>query len=116
VPFEQLPAEVRAEFAESMAQGDRAYQAATTVLGGAEALAAVYQDALVQYAAAYQLHPKNPQADAALRRSLGFLAERLDDAPPLVQQEAHQFLLDLQRDHPSMAKFGPLDDLIEQGK
>jgi serine/threonine protein kinase len=114
VPFEQLSAEVREQFAAAMAEGDRAYAAATQVLAGDEALAAVYQDALGRYAAAYDLHPRNREADAALKRSLGFLDERLDSAEPVVRDEAHGFLLDLQRNHKSLAKYAPLDELVRQ--
>lgn len=112
VPFEQLPAGVQADFAAAMASGDRAYEAATTVLTGPEALAAVYQDALGQYAAAYELHPKNPQADAALRRALEFVSDHAEGADPAVREEARNFLADLRVQHRSLAKYPPLEGAI----
>jgi serine/threonine protein kinase len=112
VPFEQLPASRQADFRSAMQQGDYAYRFGTTELTGAEAAAALYRDALAKYAEAYALHEKNPDADAALRRSLATLGEQLEDADPLVRHEARCALEGYRRQYKELAKYKPLDRLI----
>ena len=76
VPFASLPAEVQAQFRAAMELGDYAFQAGTGSLDGSEALALLY-DAVSQYCEAYSLHPKNPDAEAALDRALAAFGAQL---------------------------------------
>jgi serine/threonine protein kinase len=113
VPFAELAPAIQEEFRKNMTDGDYAYEFATETLQGSEALAAMYRDAVPQYVEAYALHPKNPDADAALRRSLSFLDKHLPAADPLVRAEAAAVLRSHQTQHTSLAKYPPLEQLLE---
>lgn len=71
VPFEALSARDRAEFHKQMAAGDGEWrlvqQGATGEINGA----------LQSYAQAYALHPRNPDASAALKRSADFMVDQV---------------------------------------
>jgi serine/threonine protein kinase len=112
-PLEQLPAALQARFHAAMEEGDYAFRFATTELAGDEALAAIYRDAVENYAEAYALHPRNPDADAALRRSLDFLSANLGAADREVRDEAIAVLKDDQRRFEVLATYEPLQRAID---
>jgi serine/threonine protein kinase len=112
VPFESLPARVQADFREAMSQGDDGFKYGTTVLHGAEAASALYKDAISEYAKAYQLHPKNLDADRALRRSFDALKEQLSVADSSTRIEAREVLKSYTRTYQALSRYPPLTDLI----
>jgi serine/threonine protein kinase len=114
VPFEQLPSSVQREFRGAMQEGDYAYHFATTKLEGAEAAAAIYRDAIASYAEAYHLHPKNADADDALRRSLAFLVDRSHEMDYDLKAEAKAVLEDYRVRYKELAKYEPLDRAVEK--
>ncbi|HET7203754.1 MAG TPA: serine/threonine-protein kinase [Steroidobacteraceae bacterium] len=114
VPFEQLPASRQADFRAAMQQGDYAYRFGTSELTGAEAAAAIYRDALAMYAAAYALHEKNRDADAALKRSISMLEQQLEQADPVLKWEARCALQGYRKQYKELAKYAPLERLIDR--
>jgi serine/threonine protein kinase len=116
VPFEQLQPEEQAAFREAMMQGDDAYNDAINELDGFDALLTVYEAALSNYARAYALHPKNPEADAALRRSIEFLSKHVEDTDLSVRQDVLGVLEDYRAQNAALADYRPLERLIEQLK
>jgi serine/threonine protein kinase len=114
IPFEQLPADAQGNFRSAMQAGDYAYRFATTEAQGAEAVQAIYRDALSEYATAYALHPRNAEADAALQRSLDYLGEHLPAQTPAVRGEARVVLDGYREQYQELAKYGPLEDLLAQ--
>jgi hypothetical protein len=112
-PFASLPAEVQAQFRSAMDLGQYALKAGTTTLDGAEALALLY-DAISQYADAYSLHPRNPEAKAGLDRALAAFGAGLAQAAPDVRAEARAGLETLLERHPALAQHKALSDLIDE--
>jgi serine/threonine protein kinase len=113
VAFAALPLEVRTQFRRAMELGDYAYRAGTGTLAGSEALALLY-DAIAQYAEAYTLHPRNPEASQALARGLEQFAARLEGADPAVRRQARESLEGLLQQQPALAQHASLVDLIEE--
>jgi len=113
VPFESLPAEVQAQFRQSMDLGDYAYRAGTQSLTGAEALGVLF-DAVAQYCDAYALHPKNPDAERALDRALEAFGKRLDGADAALRADARAGLQSLRQRHRVLAQYGPLVALVDE--
>jgi hypothetical protein len=113
VPFESLPAEVQAQFRQSMDLGDYAYRAGTQSLTGAEALGVLF-DAVAQYCEAYALHPKNPDAERALNRALEAFGQRLDGASAALRADARAGLQSLRQRHRILAQYGPLVALVDE--
>jgi serine/threonine protein kinase len=111
-PFESLPAEVQSRFHSALAQGDYAYTFGTEKLAGGEALSALYRDAMSQYVEAYVLHPKNREADQALRRTVQALDKRLENADAATRSEARAVLNAYIEQHSELARYSPLLDLI----
>jgi len=112
-PFASLPAEVQAQFRSAMDLGEYALQAGTGSLDGPEALALLY-DAISQYAEAYSLHPRNPDAKAGLDRALAAFGTELEEAPPATRAEARAGLQALLDRHPALAQHKALADLIDE--
>lgn len=112
VPFEALSASAQEDFRRAMSEGDYAYEFGTSRLTGNEALSAIYRDALEQYVTAYLVHPRNPDADAALRRSLDFLADKLSRADAATRAEALAVLQSYQANQP-LSAYKPLAKAIE---
>ncbi len=112
VPFAELPADVQAQFRGAMELGDYALNAGTNSLGGSEALALLY-DAVTQYADAYVLHPRNPEAAQALGRALEAFGGQLESASTEVRTEARAGLESMRERHPALAQYAPLAELIE---
>lgn len=112
--FAELSPDVQEQFRAAMKQGDYAYAFATGTLQGDEALAALYRDAILQYAEAYSLHPRNETADAALRRALGSLESQAQQADADQRAEARAVLQDYQRQYPELANYRPLQQAIDQ--
>jgi len=81
VPFAQLPAATQTQFTEAMSGGDQEwafYQKSQNLFA--------LQNAIGQYAEAYQLHPRNRQAANALERSAdAFLAAAKGDQAKQVE-------------------------------
>jgi serine/threonine protein kinase len=113
VAFASLPADVQAQFRGAMELGDYAYRAGTEALGGSEALALLY-DAIAQYAEAYALHPRNPEAAQALTRGIEAFALRLEGADPAVRYEARASLEALRTQKPELAQHGAFADLLDE--
>ena len=113
LPFESLPAEVQTQFRQSMDLGDYAYRAGTQSLTGAEALGVLF-DAISQYCDAYALHPKNPDAERALKQALEVFGKRLDGADAAFRADARAGLQSLQQRHRVLAQFRPLVALIDE--
>jgi serine/threonine protein kinase len=112
MPFASLPGEVQAQFRSAMELGDYALQAGTSSLEGQEALALLY-DSISQYSDAYALHPRNPDAEAALERALTAFRARLEDAAPGVRADARSGLQALVERHAALAQYEPLTHLID---
>jgi serine/threonine protein kinase len=110
VPFASLPAEVQAQFSAAMDLGDYALQAGTGSLDGSEALALLF-DAVSQFSEAYSLHPRNPDAKAALDRALAAFGAQLKGATPEVRADARAGLRSLLERHPELAQHAALADL-----
>lgn len=113
VPFASLPAEVQAQFRAAMELGDYAFRAGTGSLEGPEALA-LLSDSVSQYCEAYSLHPKNPDAKAALESALGAFGAQLEGATPEVRADARAGLQALIERHPVLAQHAPLVEMIEE--
>ncbi len=113
VPFESLPAELQTRFRETMDLGDYAYRAGTQSLTGAEAIGVLF-DAVSQYCDAYELHPKNPDAERALARALQALGERLDGADAAIRADARAGLQSLRQRHRVLAQYQPLVALVDE--
>lgn len=113
VAFTALPAEVQTQFRRAMDLGDYAYRAGTEALAGSEALALLY-DAVAQYAEAYTLHPRNPEATQALARGLETFAARLEGADPAVRAQARESLEGLLQQQPALAQHRSFVDLVEE--
>jgi hypothetical protein len=112
-PFASLPAEVQADFRAAMELGDYALQAGTGSLDGAEALA-LLSDAISNYAEAYSLHPRNPDAKAGLDRALAAFRTELDGAQPATRAAARATLQALLDRHAALAQHKSLTDLIDE--
>jgi serine/threonine protein kinase len=112
VPFASLPAEVQAQFSAAMGLGDYALQAGTGSLDGSEALALLF-DAVSQFSEAYSLHPRNPDAKAALDRALAAFGAQLKGATPEVRADARAGLQSLLERHPELEQLAALADLVD---
>ncbi len=92
IPFSELPAQVQQDFRAAMADGDEAWQFYEN-----EHLADAIWSAILEYSQAYELHPRNREAVAALNKAANaFLQEAGDDpqkrravAQTLQNQSAH---------------------------
>lgn len=113
-PFENLSAQVQADFRASLAQGDADYRVSTEMLSGDDAIGALYLDTMTSYADAYALHPRNPEADQRLRRTLDALAERLKDADPAMRAQARAGLQSHADRHKELAVYKPLQRMISR--
>lgn len=113
VAFAALPTNVQAQFRRAMDLGDYAYRAGTEALTGAEALALLY-DAVAQYAEAYALHPRDPEATQALTRGLDAFAARLEGADFALRDQARASLEGLRQREPALAQHGSFADLLDE--
>jgi serine/threonine protein kinase len=113
VPFEELPVGIQTQFREAMRDGGSAFKIAAE-LEGAEATNVLCVDAIPNYAQAYALHPKNPEADAALEKSLATLSQRLETESADARTQARDQLEDIVEQHArTLGSYEPLTDLIE---
>lgn len=86
IPFTQLPAETQQQFREAMSEGEKAW-----ALYKAEKFPGAVDDSIQFYARAYNLHPRNREAVAALKKAADeFL--KLHGGSPEERREAAEFL------------------------
>lgn len=87
IPFAKLPADVQSEIRTHLLQADQAW--ALTQQGQS----VLINDAVGEYAAAWELQPRNPEAARGLRRSADYIIERLRALPdPLMRRQQLQEL------------------------
>jgi len=112
LPFESLPAESRSNFTTAVGEGRRLLEFSARVRGFEGAYTA--QAALSKFAEAYQVHPRNPDADQGLRDTL----ERLEPFADSNDRAVRANLLDTLRkaldEHDALKGFRPLEKLIEK--
>jgi hypothetical protein len=104
IPFAQLPADVQQQWKNSMSEGDQLwqfYQKDHNVFA--------LQEAVEQYAAAYQLHPRNREASQALERVADAALEATKDNAD--QQRAFARGLAERSDY--LAKYSPVKNLAK---
>lgn len=96
-----------------MELGSDAYRFAEGAISDEEAASVIYRDAIEQFAEAYSLHPKNHEAEAALRSSLDLLGDRLEKANSALRKEALVTLQDYKENQfPALRRYAPLDQTI----
>lgn len=76
IPFSALPGEMQASFRENMAEGDTAWE-----LFEREQNPIMIDDAVRYYSAAYELHPRNRDAVAALNEAADAMLEAAGEDP-----------------------------------
>lgn len=113
VPFEALPAEVQAEFRESMNQANAGMEYVLKEQNKDLGTGVLYHDVILGYSQAYDLHPRNAEADTALRRALDELSRRLATADPATRREALAVLQEYQGRFPALARYEPMTDLMQ---
>ena len=87
IAFAKLPADVQSEIRTHLLQADQAW--ALTQQGQS----VLINDAVGEYAAAWELQPRNPEATRGLRRSADYIIERLRALPdPLMRRQQLQEL------------------------
>jgi hypothetical protein len=106
VPLDQLPAEQRASFMREIQDADRSWQ---LVSAGQSFL---INDALAHYGAAFDLHPRDPQAVAGLKRSADYVIERLEHSPDHAAAAAQ--LEDMKKRSAFLESYAPLVAAIER--
>jgi hypothetical protein len=99
VPFSQLPAEVQRDFRQAMQEGDEAW-----VFYQRDGFTDAIDSALTKYAEAYDLHPRNREAVAALNRAADAALGSAGDDRELRRQIAQN----LQERSPHFRKYGPV--------
>jgi serine/threonine protein kinase len=112
VPFSALAPEVQREFQQAMSEGNDALDFGTTRVTGPEATSALYREAFGSFASAYALHPKNPDADAGMRRTLASLSQQLKTADADTRTEARAVLAEYSSRYTVLSKYGPLNKLL----
>jgi serine/threonine protein kinase len=113
VPFSSLTPEQQREFRSDLDRGNEVLQFGLSHPDAPEGMREIYADALPYFAQAYQLHPRDPNALVALRRSLNFLDQHLKGAQPDTRREARAYLERIRDSYPDLAKFPPLISLID---
>jgi predicted Ser/Thr protein kinase len=99
VAFEQLPAQTQQEFKAFMHDGDRLWQ-----FYDKEHNLLALQEAVDQYAQAYELHPRNRQAVGALKRAADAALEATRDQP----QQQREFARALAQRSGYLAAYPPI--------
>jgi serine/threonine protein kinase len=106
IPFDRLPREQQASFLHEIQDGDRSWQLVTT------GQSFLINDALTHYGAAFDLHPKDPQAVAGLERSADYVISKLEQAPD--RQAAAAQLEEVQKRSIYLESYPPLTKAIER--
>lgn len=108
VPFAQLPLSSQTEFRAAMVLGDEAYAFATAADSPHEALQVILGDAISQYALAYTIHPKNRDASAALRKSIGQVSDTAKALGAEDREQVRLVLEKLRKDYTILSEYPPL--------
>jgi serine/threonine protein kinase len=114
VPFSALAPEIQREFQQAMSEGNDALDFGTTRVTGPEATSALYREAFGSFASAYALHPKNPEADAGMRKTLDALSKQLQTADADTRTEARAVLAEYSSRYTVLSKYGPLNKLLRE--
>jgi serine/threonine protein kinase len=105
IPFSELPSQAQAEFKQNMNDGDEAWK-----FFESEHLADAANSAITYYAAAYNLHPRNREAVAALKKA----ADALLALPELDEKKRQELAKDLQKQSPYYQKYQPVVDAVRE--
>lgn len=114
VPFSALAPEVQREFHQAMSEGDDALDFGTRRATGQEAASALYREAFGSYASAYALHPKNPEANAGMRKTLDALSKQLKTAGRETRAEARAVLAEYSTRYTVLSRYAPLNKLLSE--
>ncbi|MGH8177019.1 MAG: serine/threonine-protein kinase [Steroidobacter sp.] len=99
IPFTELPVEKQRAFRENMRQGDEAW-----VFYERDRITnALTDDAIAHYAAAYDIHPRNREAVAALNRAAEEVLKIVDD-----EELRRGFARELQKQSAHFKKYPPI--------
>jgi serine/threonine protein kinase len=106
IPFAKLPADVQSEIRTHLQQADEAW--ALTQKGQS----VLINDAVSEYAAAWELQPRNPEASRGLRQSADYIIERVKALPDAAVRR--QQLQELAARSEFYAGYPPLKDALSQ--
>ena len=106
VPFDQLPAEVQTEIRTHLTQADEAWALAQ------KGQSILINDAVSEYAAAWELQPRNAAASQGLRQSADYIIERLQAVPDAALRR--QQLQELTARSEYYAGYKPLQNALAQ--
>jgi serine/threonine protein kinase len=97
--FSELPAQVQQEFRSAMQEGDEAWS-----FYEREHLADAIWSAILEYSQAYDLHPRNREAVAALNKAANAFLEEAGDDP----RQRREVAQTLQNQSPHFRKYAPV--------
>ena len=106
IPFAKLPADVQSEIRMHLQQADQAWALSQ------QGQSVLINDAVGEYAAAWELQPRNPQASRGLRRSADYIIERLGALPDAAMRR--QQLQELASRSEYYAGYQPLKEALAQ--
>ncbi len=106
IPFAKLPADVQSEIRTHLQQANEAW--ALTQKGQG----VLINDAVSEYAAAWELQPRNPEASRGLRQSADYIIERVKALPDAAVRR--QQLQELAARSEFYAGYPPLKDALSQ--
>jgi serine/threonine protein kinase len=105
IPFEELPSQTQAEFKALMSDGNKEWQFFETEHNPFQAFSAVEQ-----FSKAYDKHPRNREAVAALKKA----ADALLALPGLDEKTRQELAKDLQKKSAFYEKYAPVVDAVRE--